>query len=217
MNRFIWLVALTLVAPSLSASLLKKEQGYDKPIFFSERTPTSYIDSDRIFLLSDNSRPPALQMLSGKKVLEINETQSAALLGGNIDTDELLDVLAKKIDEHVQRRQKALEKTEPQASFWDFLGKNDDLKRRELAQELIRLDMLHADYVRSLKGRLKPYLISIQAPPVAGLNVSGWIEKNDLHFMSVQFGNYSEVATLPFIVFLEFVPKAVIPHRLTFR
>ncbi len=218
MNRIIWLIALTLIAPSLSASLLKKEQGYDKPLYVLERTPSTYVDSDRIFLLPENGRPSALQLLAGKKLLGINDAQSTTLLGENIDTSELLDILAQKIDKHVQWRQKEFKKSpQPQASFWDFFRKNDDLKNQELAKELIRLDQLHADYVRNLKGRLKPYLISIEAPPVAGVNVSGWIETSDLHFMSVEYGNHSEIATLPFIVFLEFEPKDVIPHRLTFR
>lgn len=124
MNRFIWLVVLTLIAPSLSASVLKREQGYDKPIYFSGTTPTTFVDSDRIFSLPENSRPAALQLLAGKKVLGIYESQSTALLGENIDTSELLDILAQKIDKDIQQRQKSFEtKPQLQTSFWDFWGR----------------------------------------------------------------------------------------------
>lgn len=218
MNRFIWLFLLIFFAPSLSASVLKREQGYDKPIYSSGTTPTTFVDSDRIFFLPEKSHPAALQVLAGKKVLGINESQSTALLGENIDTSALLDTLAQKIDKDVQQRQKSFElKPQLQTSFWDFFGKSDDVKQQEVAQEYIRLDHLHADYVRSLKGRLKPYLIAIEAPLVAVHNISGWVEKDSLHLSIAQPENHSEISTQPFIVFLEFEPKAVIPHRLTFR
>lgn len=163
------------------------------------QTPENYIHTDRFLDVPERQRNRALELLGDQEVVPISSEQELTIFG-SFDTTKMLERLARKVKKHIDEEERFL---------IQFENYNNQTERRRIAVETLDQDKRHADYLLSLRGKLKPYLVKLHARSRLGY-LRGVLDQETLTITNQIFVDYEHYErAYPVIVYLEMQPSKV--------
>ncbi len=163
------------------------------------QTPENYIHNDRFLDVPERQRNRALELLGDQEVVPIGSEQELTIFG-SFDTTKMLERLARKVKRHIDEEERFL---------IQFENYSNQIERRRIALETLDQDKRHADYLLSLRGKLKPYLVKLHARSRLGY-LRGVLDQETLRITNQIYVDYEHYeGAYPVIVYLEIQPSKV--------
>lgn len=204
-----WALILVVCVTLLSLLTSHLYNGIDYPYDGLRRNlgqaPNNYIHTDRIIDVPERQRNKALELLGDQEVIPISSGQEVTILG-RFNTTKMLDRLVRKVERYIHEEERFLTGSKDQ---------NSQVQRRQIALETLGQEKRHLDYLVSLRGKLKPYLVKLHARSRLGY-IRGILDRETLIITNQIYAGYAYIeGKYPVIVYLETQPSKVV-ERFTY-